>query len=153
MCFYFLNLYLQQIMTIQFVYNTDFKINNESQIQSWITLFCKKEGFSIDSLVFAFFNDEELKKLNVKFLSHDYYTDVISFDESKEKMLKGNIAVSVERVADNAKSFSVDFNEELRRVLVHGILHFMGFNDKNKNDITLIRNKEELALSMFHVKH
>ena len=140
-------------MTIQFVYNTDFKINNESQIQSWITLFCKKEGFSIDSLVFAFFNDEDLKKLNVKFLSHDYYTDVISFDESKEKMLKGNIAVSVERVADNAKSFSVDFNEELRRVLVHGILHFMGFNDKNNNDITLIRNKEELALSMFHVKH
>ena len=139
-------------MTIDFVYNTDFKLDNEAEISAWIAAFCQTENTSIDSLVFAFFSDEELKALNIKHLSHDYYTDVISFDESKNNSLNGNIAISVERVADNASKYSVSFEEELRRVMIHGVLHFMGYNDSNENEITVIRKKEDYALSMFHVK-
>ena len=139
-------------MTIDFVYNTDFKLDNEAEISAWIAAFCQTENTSIDSLVFAFFSDEELKALNIKHLSHDYYTDVISFDESKNNLLNGNIAISVERVADNASKYSVSFEEELRRVMIHGVLHFMGYNDSNESEITAIRKKEDYALSMFHVK-
>jgi len=139
-------------MNIDFVYNTDFKLDNETEISSWITAFCQTENTSVDSLVFAFFSDEDLKTLNVKHLSHDYYTDVISFDESKNNSLNGNIAISVERVADNASKYSVSFEEELRRVMIHGVLHFMGYNDSSENEIITIRKKEDYALSMFHVK-
>jgi rRNA maturation RNase YbeY len=139
-------------MNIDFVYNTDFKLDNEAEISSWIAAFCQTENTSVDSLVFAFFSDEDLKALNIKHLSHDYYTDVISFDESKNNLLNGNIAISVERVAENAAKYSVSFEEELRRVMVHGVLHFMGYNDSNENEITVIRKKEDYALSMFHVK-
>ena len=96
-------------MNIDFVYNTDFKLDNEPEISSWIAAFCQTENTSVNSLVFAFFSDEELKSLNIKHLSHDYYTDVISFDESKNNSLMGNIAISVERVADNASKYSVSF--------------------------------------------
>ena len=139
-------------MNIDFVYNTDFKLDNESEISSWIAAFCQTENTSVDSLVFAFFSDEDLKNLNIKHLSHDYYTDVISFDESKNNALNGNIAISVERVADNASKYSVSFEEELRRVMIHGVLHFIGYNDSNENEINTIRKKEDYALSMFHVK-
>jgi len=139
-------------MNIDFVYNTDFKLDNEAEISSWITAFCQTENTSVDSLVFAFFSDEDLKTLNIKHLSHDYYTDVISFDESKNNSLNGNIAISVERVADNASKYSVSFEEELRRVMIHGVLHFMGYNDSNDSETKAIRIKEDYALSMFHVK-
>ena len=139
-------------MNIDFVYNTDFKLDKEAEISSWITAFCQTENTSVDSLVFAFFSDEDLKALNTKHLSHDYYTDVISFDESKNNALNGNIAISVERVADNAIKYSVSFEEELRRVMIHGVLHFMGYNDSNENETKEIRKKEDYALSMFHVK-
>ena len=139
-------------MNIDFVYNTDFKLDNEAEISSWIAAFCQTENTSVDSLVFAFFSDEDLKALNIKHLSHDYYTDVISFDESKNNVLNGNIAISIERVAENAAKYSVSFEEELRRVMIHGVLHFMGYNDSNDNETKAIRKKEDYALSMFHVK-
>ena len=139
-------------MTIDFIYNTDFKLDNEPETSAWILDFCKSESFTVDFLVFAFFSDEALRALNIKHLSHDYYTDVISFDESTDKTVKGNIAISTERVADNAKTFSVSFEEELRRVMIHGVLHFMGYNDSSLEEKTIIRNKEDRALKMFHVK-
>ena len=139
-------------MNVEFVYNTDFKIKNEIKIISWISSFCKKEGFIIDSLVFAFFNDDDLKDLNVRFLSHDFYTDVISFDESNNSFIKGSIAISVDRVKDNASTFSSLFDDELKRVIIHGVLHLMGFNDKTDEEKSLIREKEDSAIEMFHVK-
>ena len=139
-------------MNVEFVYNTDFRINNEAKITSWINSFCQKEGFTIDSLVIAFFNDEDLKSLNIKFLKHDCYTDVISFDESTKNLIKGNIAISVDRVKDNSNTFSSLFDDELKRVIIHGVLHFMGFNDKTDDEKSLIIKKEDSALEMFHVK-
>ena len=139
-------------MNVEFVYNTDFKIKNETKIISWISSFCKKEGFIIDSLVFAFFNDDDLKDLNIRFLNHDFYTDVISFDESNNSFIKGNIAISVDRVKDNACTFSSLFDDELKRVIIHGVLHLMGFKDKTDEEKSLIREKEDSAIEMFHVK-
>ena len=139
-------------MNVEFVYNTDFRINNEAKITSWINSFCQKEGFTIDTLVFAFFNDEDLKALNIKFLNHDYYTDVLSFNDSFGKEIKGDIAISIQRVKENAKLYSPSFDEELRRVMVHGLLHFMNYKDSTKEEIALIRAKEEKMLGLFHVK-
>tara|TARA_B100001175_G_scaffold187352_1_gene159046 strand:+ start:3609 stop:4124 length:516 start_codon:yes stop_codon:yes gene_type:complete len=150
--FSLLSLYLHQTMNVDFVYNTDFTLTNEPEIIQWINAFCKSEGFSIDSLVFAFFNDNKIKDLNIKFLNHDYFTDVISFDESYDGFLKGNIAISIDRVKENANEFSCSFEDELRRVIIHGVLHFMGFKDNTEEEKKKIRAKENFAIDMFHVK-
>ena len=139
-------------MNIDFIYNTDFKLDNEDELSSWIQRFCDAEKFKIDSLVFAFFNDEELKELNIKYLDHNYYTDVISFDRSLNGVISGDIAISIDRVAENANEFSVTFEEEIRRVMVHGVLHFMGYKDETQEEQSTIRSMEDLALAMFHVK-
>ena len=102
--------------------------------------------------MYAFFDDEALKQLNIKFLNHNYYTDVISFNDSEDHSLKGNIAISIERVKENAKEFSSSFDDELRRVMIHGLLHFMGYNDQTEDEIKVIRAKEEKMLRLFHVK-
>ena len=77
-----------------------------------------------------FCDDNYLKKINVKYLNHDFFTDVISFDYSENKIIKGDVFVSVDRVKENASTFGVSFNDELFRVIIHGVLHLCGFNDK-----------------------
>ena len=139
-------------MSIDFVYNTDFELSNKEHVSDWVLRVINSKGFKLGDIVYAFFNDEDLKALNIKFLNHDYYTDVISFDESNKNLIKGNIAISVDRVKDNSKTFSSLFDDELKRVIIHGVLHFMGFNDKTDDEKSLIRKKEDSALEMFHVK-
>ena len=139
-------------MSIDFVYNTDFELSNKEQVSDWVLRVINSKGYKLGNIVYAFFNDEDLKDLNIKFLSHDYYTDVISFDETADQVVSGNIAISVDRVKENAAQIGVDFEEELRRVMIHGVLHFIGFNDKTNSEKKEIREQEALALSMFHVK-
>jgi len=139
-------------MSIDFVYNTDFELSNKEQVSDWVLRVINSKGYKLGNLVYAFFNDEDLKDLNVRFLRHDYYTDVISFDESSDQVVSGNIAISVDRVKENATQIGVDFEEELHRVMIHGVLHFIGFNDKTSSEKKEIREQEALALSMFHVK-
>ena len=139
-------------MPIDFIYNVDFKLNNEQTHQEWLVKAANLEGYSLQNIVYAFFDDEALKQLNTKFLNHNYYTDVISFNDSKDHNLKGNIAISVDRVKENAKEFSSSFDDELRRVMIHGLLHFMGYNDSTDDEIKVIRAKEEKMLRLFHVK-
>jgi len=139
-------------MSIDFVYNTDFELSNKEHVSDWVLRVVKSRGYKLGSLVYAFFNDEDLKDLNIKFLNHDYYTDVISFDDTADQVVSGNIAISVDRVKENATQIGVDFEEELRRVMIHGVLHFIGFNDKTSSEKKEIRKQEALALSMFHVK-
>lgn len=139
-------------MSIDFVYNTDFELSNKEHVSDWVLRVVTSKGCKLGNLVYAFFNDEDLKDLNIKFLNHDYYTDVISFDETTDQVVSGNIAVSVDRVKENAAQIGVDFEEELHRVMIHGVLHFIGFNDKTSSEKKEIREQEALALSMFHVK-
>jgi len=139
-------------MSIDFVYNTDFELSNKEQVSDWVLRVINSKGYKLGNLVYAFFNDEDLKNLNIKFLSHDYYTDVISFDETADQVVSGNIAISVDRVKENSAQIGVDFEEEIHRVMIHGVLHFIGFNDKTSSEKKEIREQEALALSMFHVK-
>ena len=139
-------------MPIDFIYNVDFKLNNEQTHQEWLVKAANLEGYSLQNIVYAFFDDEALKQLNARFLNHNYYTDVISFNDSEDHKLKGNIAISLDRVKENAKEFSSSFDDELRRVMIHGLLHFMGYNDSTDDEIKVIRAKEEKMLRLFHVK-
>ena len=139
-------------MSIDFVYNTDFELSNKEQVSDWVLRVINSKGYKLGNLVYAFFNDEDLKDLNIRFLSHDYYTDVISFDETADQVVSGNIAISVDRVKENSTQIGVDFEEEMHRVMIHGVLHFIGFNDKTSSEKKEIREQEALALSMFHVK-
>ena len=139
-------------MSIDFVYNTDFELPNKDLVSDWVLRVADSHGYKVDEIVYAFFNDEDLKELNIRFLKHNYYTDVISFDETTDQVVSGNIAISVDRVKENAIQNGVDFEDELRRVMIHGVLHFIGFNDKTSVEKKEIRKQEALALSMFHVK-
>jgi len=139
-------------MSIDFVYNTDFELSNKEQVSDWVLRVINSKGYKLGNIVYAFFNDEGLKDLNIRFLKHDYYTDVISFDETADQVVSGNIAISVDRVKENATQIGVDFEEEMHRVMIHGVLHFIGFNDKTSSEKKEIREQEALALSMFHVK-
>ena len=137
-------------MSIEYAYNTSFSLDNEKKVSKWLKKAVEAEGFSVGEVVYAFFNDNDLKELNIKYLNHDFFTDVISFNDSKGNVLSGNIAVSVDRVKDNSLKFNTPFNDELLRVMVHGLLHFMGFNDSNEEETLLMRNKEDDNLKMFH---
>ena len=137
---------------IDFVYNTDFKLANKEVFSRWLISVANEEGFLIDTLVFLFVDDKEILEMNKKFLKHDYYTDVITFGDIKDKKISGDIAISIERVLDNSKTYGVEFEDELKRVMVHGLLHIMGYNDKASDDKSVMSQKENKAMKMFHVK-
>lgn len=137
---------------IDFVYNTDFRLANKEVFSRWLISVANDEGFLIDTLVFLFVDDNEILEMNKKFLKHDYYTDVITFGDLKDKKISGDIAISIERVLDNSKTYGVEFEDELKRVMVHGLLHIMGYNDKASSDKTVMSKKEKKAIKMFHVK-
>ena len=119
---------------------------------NWLSNVIKNEGRIEGDLSYLFCDDDYLHKLNVEFLNHDTLTDIITFDNSFGNTLSGDICISIDRVLDNAKDFGVSFDEELRRVLVHGVLHLCGYKDKSENEAVLMREKEEEKMHMFHVE-
>lgn len=133
---------------ISFNYENDFALPNENQLSSWISKVIDLENAIEEEINYVFCNDSYLHQLNVEFLNHDTLTDIISFDYSVGKRLQGDIFISTERVADNAKDFQVSFAEELARVMVHGILHYCGYKDKTPKDSNLMREKENYYLSL-----
>jgi rRNA maturation RNase YbeY len=138
---------------ISFNYETDFELENESQYEDWISRIIESEGFDEGEINYIFCDDEYLHKINVEYLDHDTLTDIISFDYTVGNLIQGDIFVSVERVKDNANDFKVSFEEELKRVLSHGVLHYCGYKDKSPKDEALMRSKEEEKMQMFHVEH
>ena len=107
-----------------------------------ITQIIDNEGFNTGVLSFIFCSDDYLLELNRKHLNHDYYTDVLSFSYNEEKTVSGDIFISIDRLRENAKANGVVFNEELSRVMIHGVLHLCGYNDKSPEEIKLMRSKE-----------
>ena len=138
---------------ISFNYETDFKLDNEAHYEDWISRIIESEGFDEGEINYIFCDDEYLHKINVEYLDHDTLTDIISFDYTVGNLIQGDIFVSVERVKDNANDFNVSFEEELKRVLSHGVLHYCGYKDKSPKDEALMRSKEEEKMKMFHVEH
>jgi rRNA maturation RNase YbeY len=137
---------------VEFIYNTKFRLKNKSDFNDWINEIAISEGFSVGNLNYAFFDDEGLKALNNQFLNHDYYTDVISFNESKGFVINGDIAISVERVKENATKYNTFFEKEMLRVMAHGLLHLMGFDDKTDLERIAMQNAENIKIKMFHVE-
>ncbi|WP_445718509.1 rRNA maturation RNase YbeY [Flavobacterium sp.] len=138
---------------ISFNYETDFLLENEEQYEVWISRIIESEGFDEGEINYIFCDDEYLHKINVEYLDHDTLTDIISFDYTVGNLVQGDIFISIERVQDNANDFNVSFDEELKRVLSHGVLHYCGYKDKTPNDEALMRLKEEEKMQMFHVEH
>ena len=137
---------------INFNYETDFILDNEEGVAAWLGTVITSENKKQGEISYIFCDDEYLHKINLEYLEHDTLTDIISFDYSMGNELHGDIFVSIERVKDNAADFSVTFEEELKRVLVHGILHYCGYKDKSKTDEVLMRSKENEKIAMFHVE-
>lgn len=137
---------------INFNYENEFSLENEEAIAKWLSDVISSENKSEGEINYIFCDDEYLHKINVEYLNHDTLTDIISFDYSLGNELNGDIFISVERVQDNAKDFKVSFEEELKRVLVHGILHYCGYKDKGEEDEVLMRSKEDEKIAMFHVE-
>ncbi|MDQ8011211.1 MAG: rRNA maturation RNase YbeY [Flavobacterium nitrogenifigens] len=137
---------------INFNYETDFTLGDEQAFSDWLSAVIVSEGKNEGEINYIFCDDEYLHKINVEYLDHDTLTDIISFDYTVGNELNGDIFVSVERVADNAKDFNVSFAEELKRVLSHGILHYCGYKDKSEEEAQLMRQKEEEKMKMFHVE-
>ncbi len=131
---------------ITFNYETPFQLNNEKIISDWILKIISDNGFELGEINYIFCDDEYLHKLNVEFLQHDTLTDIISFDNTLGNIIGGDIFISIERVEDNAKDFNVSFIEELNRVMIHGILHYLGFKDKTAEDKKIMRYQENNAL-------
>jgi len=135
---------------ISFNYEIDFKLSNEEELSEWISSVISAEECREGDINYIFCDDDYLHKLNVEFLNHDTLTDIISFDYVVGKELHGDVFISIERVRDNAKDFEVSFNDELNRVLVHGILHYCGYKDKSEDDSKEMRTKENHYLSQLN---
>ncbi len=138
---------------INFYYETNFVLTKEEKVTSWINKVVVSESKSIGEINFIFCDDQYLLKINQDFLNHDTFTDIISFDNTIGNQLSGDIYISIERVRENADIFEVTFDEELRRVMIHGVLHYCGYKDKSKMEKEEMSGKEDEKLKMFHVEH
>ncbi len=137
---------------INFNYESSFTLEHEDKYSSWISAIIISENKKEGEINYVFCDDEYLHKINLEYLNHDTLTDIISFDYSVGNELNGDIFISIERVEDNAKDFNVAFNEELKRVLAHGILHYCGYKDKSESEAEAMRSKEDEKINMFHVE-
>ena len=137
---------------ISFNYESDFSLEQEEVYASWIETIVESENKILGEISYIFCDDEYLHSINMQYLNHDTLTDIISFDYTEGDIISGDIFVSIERVVDNAKDFNVPFDEELKRVLAHGVLHYCGYKDKSESDAQLMRSKENEKIKLFHVE-
>lgn len=137
---------------ISFNYEFDFELPNEGEISNWLSYVILSENKKEGDINYIFCDDDYLVKINQQYLAHDTLTDIISFDYSVGNELQGDIFISIERVRENAQDFKVSFEEELKRVMVHGILHYCGYKDKSSEDEIMMREKENEKIKLFHVK-
>jgi len=126
----------------------NFTLKNKRKRKTWIIEVAYTEGYLVKEINYVFCSDKYLLEINRTFLQHDYFTDIITFNNSeKKKELEGELYISIIRVKENAQALQIPFEEELSRVMIHGILHLMGYKDKTKKQKELMRAKENNALS------
>ena len=124
----------------------DFEAESVSNLEPWIKTVITKENKTLGELNYIFCTDEYLLEKNQTFLNHNTYTDIITFDYSEENQISGDIFISIERVKENARKFAVEFETELKRVMIHGVLHLIGYKDKSEDEQKLMREKENFYL-------
>lgn len=137
---------------INFHYEIKFDLDRTENYTNWINTIINSENADLGDLSYIFCSDDYLLKLNQKYLKHNSFTDIITFDYSAQKVISGDIYISIDRIRENAVKFNEDFNKELLRVMAHGVLHLLGYNDKNKKEKEAMRAKEDEKIDMFHVK-
>lgn len=134
----------------------EFKLTTPGRIRQWITKSALKEKKATGEINYIFCSDKYLLALNQQYLNHDTLTDIITFDNSERKTISGEIYISVERVVENSAKYGVELENELRRVIIHGVLHLCGYKDKSATQKSAMRKKEDACLSLwgklFHVK-
>jgi len=137
---------------ISFNYETDFILEKEAALSKWLSRVILSENKTEGDINYIFCDDAYLLELNEEYLNHDTLTDIISFDYSVGNELHGDVFISIERVKENSLDFNVTFDEELNRVMVHGLLHYCGYKDKTIDEELEMREKENEKIKMFHVE-
>ena len=137
---------------IEYHFEVDFNLSNSPQYTDWITRVLNSESKKLGEISYIFCSDNYLLGLNQDFLQHDTLTDIITFDYSEQEVISGDIFISVERVKENALELGESFERELRRVMIHGVLHMVGYNDKSRDERKRMRSLEEEKIGMFHVE-
>lgn len=126
-----------------------FSLSNPDKVADWIADIIEQHEFELASLTYIFCSDDYLHQINVEYLDHDTFTDIITFDNADEEgTVEGDIFVSIDRIRDNAQTLNIPFEDELHRVLIHGVLHLLGFKDKTEEQEALMRQKEDSCLSL-----
>lgn len=135
--------------TLFFYEDTHFKLRHLTILRSWLCQVAKNESYHIEGLNYIFCSDEYLYKINKSYLDHHDYTDIITFDNSEEKsVVIGDVFISIERATENASDLDLALTHEVHRLLIHGILHLLGYKDKTKKDKSLMTVKEDYYLSL-----
>lgn len=131
-----------------FTEDISFSLPQKQRTRTWLKGLAEREGYKIGELNYIFCSDEHLLGVNREYLDHDYYTDIITFDNSEaEDTIEGDIFISIDRVHDNARTLGVSEEQELRRVMAHGLLHLCGYGDKTDEEAVIMRRKEDEALA------
>jgi len=129
--------------------DTPFQFSDNTRTSAWVTQIINQERRVLGDLNFIFCSDPHLRQLNLTYLNHDTFTDIITFDNSEAvEQISGDIFISVDRVKENAESLTTNFEQELYRVIIHGVLHLIGYNDKSIEEKTRMREKEDACLSL-----
>lgn len=123
--------------------NVKFRLKKTGEIKNWIKKVIRSEGKEPGDLSFIFADEENMLKMNIKYLGHDYNTDVITFDYSKDDFIEGEIYIGIDTIRKNAKKYKVTLRNEVKRVMVHGVLHMLGYEDKNEEQRKLMKERED----------
>lgn len=135
-------------MNIQFSFQTPCTLKNRTILKKWIETIVNNHNKELGDISYIFCSDEQLLEINKEYLNHDYYTDIITFDYSEAELVSGDMFISIDRIKDNAKALKVPYQEELHRVIIHGVLHLLGFKDKTESESQKMRQLEDESLSV-----
>ena len=132
--------------------DTSFQLTNTDHYNIWITGIIHSYDFQIEEINYIFCSDEYLLQINKEHLNHDFYTDIITFDNSEqENIIESDIFISVDRISENAEKLNIDFEKELSRVMIHGVLHLLGFNDKTEDEKLEMRKLEDHSIALLTI--
>jgi len=130
--------------------DVDFQLENEQKTIDWIISTIHQEGKSVTEISYIFCSDAYLHQMNLAYLNHDTYTDIITFDYTENSFVSGDIFISIDRVKENANKFNTTFLNELSRVIIHGVLHLVGYKDKSTEQKQVMRSKEDFYLTLLN---
>jgi len=129
--------------------DVNYRLRDKKKIRNWVINTIDNEGYELESINFIFTSDSYLHKINVDYLSHDTYTDIITFEYNENGLpILSDIYISLDRCRENAKTLKLSLTNEVHRIIIHGVLHLLGYKDKNKKDKDLMTSKEDYYLSL-----